>query len=73
MSMIDELASKLKASYERPGPGGKVVEIHLFGIRNADALKTVALPALIERAGLNESYRTEVRKGMNLAPYVMPV
>jgi hypothetical protein len=70
MSIVDDLAVKLKSVYEKPGAGGKVVEIHLFGIRNADALKGVSLPSLLERAGMGDSYKTEIRKGMNLAPYV---
>jgi hypothetical protein len=70
MSIVDELARALKAAYDRPGPGGKVVEIHLFAIRNADQLKNVSLPVLLERAGMNTSYKTELRKGMNLAPFV---
>ena len=70
MTVVDELAQKLKAAYERPGAGGKVVEIHLFGIRHAERLKGVSLPNLLERAGMNESYKTEIRKGMNLAPFV---
>ena len=71
MSMIDELAKELREHYLRPGPSGKVVEIHLFGIRNAAALATLSLPALVTKAGLNESYKTEIRKGMNLALHVV--
>jgi len=70
MSAIDELAATLRAAYARPGPGGKVVEIHLFGIKHAEALKIVSLPALLGKAGMPDSYKTELRKGMNLAPFV---
>lgn len=71
MSVIDELATKLLRVYEKPGSGGKVAEIHLFGIRHAEALQTVSLRDLLERAGMSESYRVELRNGMNLAPFVV--
>ena len=70
MSTIDALATELRARYERPGAIGKVVAIHLFGIEHARALATVSLPALLAKAGMPDSYKTELRKGMNLAPYV---
>jgi len=70
VSAVDQLAAKLRSSYEQPGVAGKVAEIHLFGIRHAEALKGISLPALLERAGMSVKYRTEIRKGMNLAPYV---
>jgi hypothetical protein len=70
MSVVDDLAAELKSVYERPGPGGKVVEIHLFGIRRAASLANVPLPAVLARAGLPDTYKTELRKAMNLAPYV---
>lgn len=70
MSSIDELATKLKSVYEKPGAGGKVVEIHLFGIQHAATLKGVSLPALLAKAGMSDNYKTEIRKAMNLAPYV---
>ncbi len=71
MSVIDELAAELKRVYESPGNRVKVVEIHLFGIRHAPALEGVSLPGLLERAGISDSYKTELRKAMNLAPYLL--
>ena len=70
MNLVDELALKLRRRCEAPGLGGKVVEIHLFGIEFADDLMTVPISSVISRAGLQESYKTELRKGINLAPYV---
>lgn len=72
MSTIDELARALRAAYLHPGAGGKVVEIHLFGIRHANSLATVSLPALLAKADMPDSYKTGIRKGMNLAPFVTP-
>ncbi len=70
MSHIDDLSKTLKTAYEQSGRGGKVVEIHLFGIRYASQLQGVSLPHLLARAGMSDSYKTEIRKAMNLAPYV---
>ncbi|MES2753423.1 MAG: hypothetical protein V4659_02035 [Pseudomonadota bacterium] len=70
MSAVDDLAAELKARYERPGGVGKVVALHLFGIERAAALASISLPALLLKAGLADSYKTELRKAMNLAAYV---
>jgi hypothetical protein len=70
VSTLDDLARKLRERTDHPRRGGKVVELHLFAIENAHALENVSLPALLERAGMHESYKTELRKGMNLAPFV---
>jgi hypothetical protein len=70
MSGLDDLARKLRDVTDHPKRGGKVVELHLFAIEHADALENVSLPALLGRAGMHDSYKTELRKGMNLAPYV---
>jgi hypothetical protein len=70
MSTLDELARKLRENTDHPRRGGKVVELHLFAIEHAAALENVSLPALLQRAGMHDSYKTELRKGMNLAPFV---
>ena len=70
MRTIDELAAELKGACERPRSGGKLTEIHLFGIRHAQALRSVSIPAVLDKAGLGASYRTEINKGINLAPFV---
>jgi hypothetical protein len=70
MSQVDDLARELKASYVAAPRSEKVVQIHLFGIRRAAALRNVSLPDLLARAGMPDSYKTELRKGMRLAPFV---
>lgn len=70
MSSVDELAGELRGKYSNAAKSQKVVEIHLFGIRHAEALKTVSLPALLDAAGMPNSYKTELRKGIRLAPFV---
>lgn len=66
----DELARRLRDDYARAGKGDKVVAIHLFGIRNADALEGHSAHEIAERAGIGRSFGTEIRKGMRLAEYV---
>jgi 5-methylcytosine-specific restriction protein B len=70
MTQLDELARELKARYEGAPKSQKVVEIHLFGIRRAEALKSVSLAELLARAGMSDSYKTEIRKGIRLAEHV---
>lgn len=69
MSQLDELARELRTNYSTAAKGGQVLQIHLFGIRRA-ALANVSLPELLARAGMSDTYKTELRKGMRLAPYV---
>jgi hypothetical protein len=73
MSTVEDLARKLRQITDHPVRGGKVVELHLFAIEHASALENVSLPALLQRAGMHESYKTKLRKGMNLAPFVRVV
>jgi len=48
----------------------KVTQIHLFGIKYAEQIKYMSLSELTILADIRESYKTEIRKGMNLARYV---
>jgi 5-methylcytosine-specific restriction protein B len=64
-----EAAALLKALYHDPS-FGKVVGIHLFGIRHAAELRGLDLREVTALASLPESYGTEIRKGMALAPFV---
>jgi len=48
----------------------KVTQIHLFGIKYAEQIKYMSLSELTILADICESYKTEIRKGMNLARYV---
>lgn len=70
---IDEAARKLADMY-RKGAAQKeqVTHIHLFAIMFADEISGMSLPEILERAGLPDSYKTELRKGINLAKYVRP-
>jgi hypothetical protein len=65
-----ELAEALKAACNAAPKGGKVVAIHLFGIRHAASLKGANLKAVAEQGAQSKDYATELRKAMNLAPFV---
>ncbi len=67
---IEDAARALREMYDDPETG-KAVSIHLFGIRYAEELDGMSIDEVVARAGLPESYRTEVRKGITLARYVV--
>lgn len=48
----------------------KAVSIHLFGIKYADQIREMSAKEIVVGAGLPESYKTEIRKGINLTKYV---
>ncbi len=50
---------------------GKAVSVDLFGIRYATELDGMSLKEVVISAGLPETYQTEIRKGINLARYVI--
>ena len=70
MSQLDDLARELKNSYSTAAKSQKVVQIHLFGIRHANVLRNVSLPELLARAGMPDSYKTEISKGIRLSEHV---
>ncbi len=68
---LDELAEKLRSMWDAAPHRGKTPMVHLFGIRYADELEGMDLAALAELAGRPPSMETEIRKGRNLARYVI--
>jgi hypothetical protein len=70
---IDEAARKLEEMYRKAAAQKeKVTFIHLFAITHADEISGMSLPEILSLAGLPQSYRTELRKGIRLAKYVRP-
>lgn len=67
---IDEAATKLKAMYNDPATD-KAVAVHLFGVRYAREIDGMPLQEIAVRAGISKNYGTEIRKGINLARYVV--
>lgn len=51
--------------------GGKAISIHLFAIKYADDIGDLPLKEIVAGASLPSSYATEIRKGINLAQYVV--
>ncbi len=67
---MKDIADELRAACKDAKKGDTVVTIHLFGIAHAERLKGHDLKALAARAGISETYGTELRKGVRLAEYV---
>ncbi len=66
----EELTRALRDAVLGAEEGNKVVAIHIFGIRYAEALDGRNLTELVDRAGLGKSWVTEIRKGVRLAEFV---
>jgi len=67
---MKDIADELRAACKSAKKGDTVVTIHLFGIEHAPRLRGVNLKALAERAGISDTYGTELRKAVRLADYV---
>ena len=70
---MEDLAEQLRAACDSASAGDRVVSIHLFGIEHAGVLKGMNLKDLAVRAGISETYGTELRKGVRLADFVQIV
>lgn len=68
---IDQ-ASKILAEMYADGAtrNEKALSIHMFGITYADQIRDIPIKDIVIGAELPESYKTEIRKGINLAKYV---
>ncbi len=66
---ISKLAQILSERVAKAGPGERVTQIHLFGIEFASEIGAAANQVVAE-SDIDNSYATEVRKGMRLARYV---
>jgi len=66
------LGNVLKQLYETAPRGLQVASIHTFSIYYADTIEKERLnkKEILRSAGLQESYQTEISKGINLARYV---
>jgi len=67
-----ELGRVLKEMYKSAPEGEAVTMIHLFGIKYAEIIISSEFTAreIVTEAGLNDSYATEVRKGIKISRYV---
>lgn len=71
---LNELADVLSDMYRNAPHGDSVAMIHLFGIKYAREIKTLeaSCKAIAKAAHINESYGTEISKGVKLSKYVIP-
>lgn len=68
---IDEAAKTLAEAYRKgQATREQALSIHLFGIRYAREIGGMSLHDLVVRAEIPTTYKTELRKGINLAKYV---
>jgi 5-methylcytosine-specific restriction protein B len=69
---IQELAIKLKDMYDNAKTNEKVTMIHLFGITYGEIIRDndFSIKDIVTQAQLNDSYTSEITKGINLAKYV---
>ena len=67
---IDQASQILAQMYKDAPPKEKALSIHLFSIKYADQIRDMSAKDIVVGAGLPESYKTEIRKGINLAKYV---
>jgi hypothetical protein len=69
---VVELGGILKDMYEKATDKDHVAMIHLFGIKYSDEIISNGYTAkeIVKAAGMNESYATEISKGIRLGKYV---
>ena len=67
---IGMAAELLRDMYDKAPAGEKSTSVHLFGIKYAHEIGSMSPKELVGRAGLSESYHTEIRKMIKLAKYV---
>ena len=67
---IDQASQILAQMYQNALPKEKALSIHLFAITYADRIRDMSAKDIVVGAGLPESYKTEIRKGINIAKYV---
>ncbi len=67
-----ELISTLRQMYHDAPDGETVTMVHLFGVKFAEQIRDsgASVKDITVRAGLPETYLTEIKKAMNLAKYV---
>ena len=67
---IDQASQILAQTYQEALAKEKALSVHLFGIKYADQIRDMSAKDIAVGAELPESYKTEIRKGINLAKYV---
>ena len=70
--LVESLGKELKKMYDTAEKGEQVTRIHLFGIKNGEKIinNRIKVSDIVQVAEINESYKTEVSKGVKLSKYV---
>ena len=71
-NLILKLGEELREMYQNAPDKEKVTMIHLFGIKNGETIlsRQLSISDIVEVAGIQSSYKTEVSKGIKLSKYV---
>ncbi len=68
----NELGKILADMYANAQKNEQVTMIYLFGVKYADDIRKVGVREVIEQSGILSTYKTELKKAINLAKYVSP-
>lgn len=70
-----ELGVILTEMYEKAPQGYKVANIHLFGVKYASIIQKndISVNDIVSASSLKSSFVTEVKKGIKLSRYVVPI
>jgi hypothetical protein len=68
----NELGKKLRDMYDNASPNEQTTMIHLFGIKYAEEIRDSGITPreILKKADMQESYQTEINKGIRLSKYV---
>ncbi|MEW4425919.1 hypothetical protein AB1I68_00330 [Paenibacillus pabuli] len=71
---VSDLGKILSEMYRKAPHGKQVAKIHLFGVMYADVIlrNGFSVKEIVTASGINQSYATEVNKGIKLSEYVLP-
>ncbi len=67
---IEQASKILNQMHQGALPNERALSFHLFAIKYADDIRNMSAKDIAIGAGLAESYKTDIRKGVNLAKYV---
>lgn len=71
---VNQLGKILRQMYDNAPEGYQVANIHFFGVKYANVITDNGYTPkeIVKASGINESYATEVNKGIKLSLYVVP-
>ena len=71
---LQQLGEILNQMYLGSEEGEMAAMVHLFGIKYAKEIRDcgASMKAIAKAAGINESYGTEISKGVKLSRWVVP-